>query len=85
MKVTVKSYLYALGHSGEFTAYLRDGALFRDLARFAAERFPSLAGLVENVEQNRIIALRNSEKIVSGDLPLSDGDKIMLIDGSFGG
>lgn len=85
MKITVKSYLYTLGHSGEFTAHLRDGAVFRDLAVFAAERFPSLAGLVENVEQNRIIALRNSEKIETGDLPLSDGDKIMLIDGSFGG
>ncbi|MGB9867119.1 MAG: MoaD/ThiS family protein [Bacillota bacterium] len=90
IKVTVKSYLFTIGHRGESQVELAAGGRrVRDLLDKVAQQQPALApALKEGIGEpgrEAILVLRNGDKVNDLDTTLQDGDKVVLLDGAFGG
>lgn len=85
IRVLVKSYLFTIGHTGESQVELGDDRTVRALVDRIVEREPSLASVLKESGEERVLILRNGEKVNNLELVLRDGDKVVLLDGTFGG
>lgn len=84
MRIAVKCYLFTLGVTGEFEEELPEGATLRQLCQQAKAQLGEI-DVLEGIQANRVILLKNGDRIQSEDVVLHDGDRIMLIDANFGG